>query len=182
MNYDMLKNALRKELGKKYKDSQWSGFSTITQKFYELGYKDIKHLAYALATALHETASTMKPVTEYGSQKYLKGKKYWPYIGRGYVQLTWKNNYAKYGIAATPEKALEPDFAAFVMVDGMEKGAFTGKKLSQYFNDKVSDPVGARRIINGTDQAQKIAGYYKSILSALISADQNINVVIPGKK
>jgi hypothetical protein len=42
-------------------------------------------MAYVLATAYHETAHTMKPI-EMGGEKYLQSKKYWPYIGRGYVQ------------------------------------------------------------------------------------------------
>ncbi len=32
------------------------------------------------------------------------------YFGRGYVQLTWYDNYLKEGIAKTPEKAMEPKF------------------------------------------------------------------------
>ena len=54
---------------------------------------DLRWLAYMLATTYHETAQRMWPVTEYGSQSYLQGKEYWPYIGRGFVQLTWEDNY-----------------------------------------------------------------------------------------
>ena len=32
-------------------------------------------MAYVLATAYHETAHTMKPVREYGGEKYLRSKK-----------------------------------------------------------------------------------------------------------
>src|SRR6478609_8125384 len=56
---------------------------------------DARWPAYALATTHHETAFTMQPITEYGSQDYLQGKPYYPYIGRGYVQLTWDENYEK---------------------------------------------------------------------------------------
>lgn len=45
-------------------------------------------MAYVLATAYHETAHTMKPVREMGGEKYLRSKKYYPYVGMGYVQLT----------------------------------------------------------------------------------------------
>ncbi|MEP0518610.1 MAG: hypothetical protein ABJO09_00765 [Hyphomicrobiales bacterium] len=48
--------------------------------------------AYVLATAFWETARTMKPVREYGGEKYLKSKRYYPYVGMGYVQLTWRTN------------------------------------------------------------------------------------------
>lgn len=129
---------------------------------------DHRKLAYILATAWHETAHTMQPVTEYGGEKYLRSKKYWPYVGRGYVQLTWRANYEKYGIADNPEKALEPEFAAAVMVDGMNKGAFTGRKLLDYFSDKKDDPVGARKIINGVDQAERIAGYHSQFLALVV--------------
>jgi putative chitinase len=77
----------------------------------------------------------------------------WRYRGRGYVQITGRTNYAKYGIAGDPEKATHPDVAANIMFDGMIKGAFTGKKLSDYFNASKTDWVNARRIINGTDRA-----------------------------
>ena len=166
MDYGRFQLALAKHLGKLYKSTQATGFELISKKYFE-GAADARHLAYILATALHETAFTMKPITEYGTMVYLQGKKYWPYIGRGYVQLTWAYNYEKYGIKNSPEKALEPDRAAYIIVDGMEKGIFTGKKLSDYFNSTASDAINARRIVNGTDKAQAIAGYYAMILQAI---------------
>jgi hypothetical protein len=57
--------------------------------------------------------------------------------------------------------------AATVAVIFMQKGWYTGKKLSDYFNDTVSDPIKARKIINGTDKAQLIAGYYAEFLEAI---------------
>jgi hypothetical protein len=127
----------------------------IAQEWEKTSFEDERWLAYCFATALHETAHTLQPVTEYGSKEYLHAKKYWPYIGRGYVQLTWKSNYEKYGIQDTPEKALEPELAAHIMIDGMTKGIFTGRKLSQYFNEAQDDPINARRIVNSLDQAEK---------------------------
>ena len=93
--------------------------------------------------------------------------------GRGYVQLTWKDNYRKVGdqygidLVSNPDRALEPEIAAFVTVYGMENGIFTGRKLSDYLNEDNEDYFNARRIINGTDQAERISGYalkFKSIL------------------
>jgi hypothetical protein len=60
----------------------------------------ISWLAYVLATVYHETASTMEPIEEYGKGA---GHSYGEpdpetgqvYDGRGYVQLTWKDNYQK---------------------------------------------------------------------------------------
>lgn len=137
---------------------------------------DYRHLAYMLATTHHETAFTMQPITEYGSVKYLQSKPYYPYIGRGYVQLTWDYNYEKAGAACDedllnfPDLALEPDLATIIMFDGMEAGWFTGKKLSDYFNASVNNPVGARKIINGTDKDDEIAAYHEYFLKAIYSA------------
>jgi len=124
-------------------------------------------LAYVLATAYHETAHTMKPVKEYGSEKYLKAKKYYPYVGRGYVQITWDYNYkkasAKLGVdfIKNPALLLETKYAAPILLDGMIEGWFTSRKLSDYITLQKSDFVQARRIVNGLDDAELIAGYAK---------------------
>jgi len=34
-------------------------------------------------------------VREFGSEKYLRSKKYYPHVGMGYSQLTWLVNYQK---------------------------------------------------------------------------------------
>ncbi len=130
-------------------------------------------LAYILATALHETAHTMKPVREYGSEKYLKSKKYYPYVGMGYVQLTWDYNYKKAGeklgadFLKNPKLLLDPKFAAPILVIGMIEGWFTGKKLFDYISLLKSDFENARRIINGVDDKVLIAGYAKEYDAAL---------------
>lgn len=153
--------------------------------------------AYALATAYHETASTMQPVKEYGGPSYLTrmydvsgarpqlciangntcagdGLKY---CGRGYVQLTWKNNYKRAGdeigvdLVANPDKALDPVNAAKIMRRGMEEGWFTGKKFSSYLPTSGRATSGqyrfARFIINGSDKADQIASHAKAFEAAL---------------
>jgi len=139
--------------------------------------KDIRWLAYMLATTYKETAMRMWPVTEYGSDSYLKEKDYYPYIGRGYVQLTWEGNYRNASTAlgliddrdlvAHPDVALDSLIAARVMFRGMAEGWFTGAKLGQFFNDYTDDPVEARTIINGHDCAGEIAAYHDQFLTAL---------------
>lgn len=133
------------------------------------------HLAYILATAWHETGATMKPVREYGGEAYLRSKKYYPYVGMGYVQLTWKYNYElatkklDIDFVADPKKLLNPVYAAVILVRGMLEGWFTGRALSRYITDEATDYVGARRIINGTDKANMIADYarvYERLLKA----------------
>lgn len=152
-----------------------------------------KWTAYALATAYHETAGTMLPIREYGSNQYLtmnyditgnnpaRARKMGNtaagdgvrYCGRGYVQLTWKNNYAKAEreldepFVAEPTLAMRPDLAAKIMVRGMREGWFTGKNLGHYITVANVDYVNARRVINGTDKAAKIAGHAKIFQAAL---------------
>jgi hypothetical protein len=145
---------------------QVDGFEIILNEGVKRGVLK-EHLAYILATVWHETAHTMQPVKEYGGEKYLRSKKYYPYYGRGYVQLTWKDNYVKYGIADNPDKALDALVAVEILYDGMLKGVFTGKKLSDYFNDKVTDWRNARRIVNGLDKADLIGGYGKLFAEAI---------------
>ena len=131
-------------------------------------------VAYILATAYHETAHTMKPVREYGGETYLRSKKYYPYVGMGYVQLTWDYNYKKAGdklgvdFLKNPKLLLQSKYSVPILVTGMKEGWFTGKKLSDYITLSKSDFKGARRMINGTDKADLIAGYANSYNNDLI--------------
>jgi hypothetical protein len=140
--------------------------------------------AYALATAYHETAGTLRPIREYGKGH---GRPYGrpgrnggqvPY-GRGYVQLTWDENYEHADkelglggkLVADYDLALDPDIAARIMRRGMEEGWFTGRSLPLYLGPvaKREAFVKARRIINGSDKAQLIADYAMTFQSALIA-------------
>lgn len=127
-------------------------------------------LAYLLATAYWETAHTMKPVKEayWLSETWRqKNLRYYPWYGRGYVQLTWEANYKKAStelgvdLIGNKDLAMDPVIAAKIAVLGMVEGWFTGKKLSDYITLQKSDFVSARRIINGTDKADKIADIAK---------------------
>ena len=65
-----------------------------------------------------------------------------------------------------------------IMVEGMTDGEsrvgdFTGVSLEDYFNKHRDDPFNARRIVNGLDQADKIAGYYYKFLHAIERAVLN---------
>jgi hypothetical protein len=141
---------------------------------------DLRWLAYMLATTYWECGKRMWPTTETGSDDYLQGKEYWPYVGRGYVQLTWEENYRNASAAlgliddrdlvATPAMALDSLIAARVMFRGMAEGWFTGKRLNDYFNDEDDDPVNARQIINGNDHDTDIATIYDAFLAAVQEA------------
>jgi putative chitinase len=91
----------------------------------------------------------------------------WRYRGRGLVQITGRDNYAKYGIVDDPDKALDPVKAVEILFDGMINGRFTGKRLADFFSASVTDWTGARKIINGTDRAVDIAGYAKKFAAAI---------------
>jgi len=141
---------------------------------------DIRWLAYMLATVHHETATRFWPIREYGSPEYLQSKPYYPFFGRGFVQLTWEDNYRKASSAlgliderdlvAHPDMALDSLVATRCLFRGMAEGWYTGKKLGQYFNDTKDDPVNARQIINGNDDDDLIAGYHYTFLDALNEA------------
>lgn len=124
----------------------------------------LNQAAYILATVDHETEHTFQPVKEKrdraNSSRRANQDRYWltGFYGRGYVQITWEKNYAKFGIADTPDKALEPETAYMILSRGMREGLFTGKKLSDFIYDGRSlDYFNARTIINGHDKAQEIA-------------------------
>lgn len=164
----------------KLSKSQVSGMSAILDEWERRKLKDLRELAYMLATTKWETAHTMQPITEGGGLAYLKSKKYYPWVGRGYVQLTWERNYMKFrdrvkkrfgvDIVENPDNALLQPVAAYIMFEGMYSGAFTGKRLWDYFNDTKTDWINARRIINGTDKAEKIAEIAKQFYADLTLA------------
>ncbi len=154
----------------KFNASQKDGFNTIVKEF---GNGDKRQLAYILATVYHETGTRMQPVKEFGGEKYLRSKAYYPYYGRDLVQTTWKANYEKVkkfsgiDVVSNPELIGQMPLSAKVAITFMQKGWYTGKKLSDYINDVKCDFVNARRIINGTDKANTIAAYAEKFLQAL---------------
>jgi len=125
------------------------------------------HKAYILGTAMHECG--LIPVAEkkaaVGTTVWNRQKKYWGtgYYGRGFVQLTHKDNYEKFSkllgidLVKTPDLALNTDIAAKILVVGMRDGLFRGgfsltttiptditehEDIEKAFNN-------ARQIING---------------------------------
>jgi hypothetical protein len=189
--FKMMRDGL---LGPTLSQSEIDGCNAILQAMDGL---PLSWTAYALATAYHETASTMQPIREYGGPTYFTrmydvtgarpklavangntcagdGPRY---CGRGYVQLTWKNNYKRAGdecgvdLVANPDKAMEPAIAAKILRHGMQEGWFTGKSFSSYLpavgRATPQQYFNARYIINGTDKAQQIAAHAKAFETAL---------------
>lgn len=145
----------------------------------------LKQAAYVLASAWHESAHTMKPVretlakTDAGAKAALtkawkagklKGvtRDYWSggFYGRGHVQITHRENYAKASevvgvdLVTNPDRMMETAISIAVMLDGMVNGWFRkGHTLERYINPMKTDYRGARNIINGDVKrnGQKIA-------------------------
>lgn len=187
------------------KQSQVDGLNDILNASKHL---PIRHRAYVLATAYHETGLAMSPNVENlnytsasriravwpsrfpsvaAAQPYVRNPKGlankvyngrlgnrpgtddgWNYRGRGQVHLTGRDNYAKAGkslgidLASSPDLALRRDVSSRILASGMEHGWFTGKRLTDYY-----EYVDMRRVVNGTDQAEKIASYAMKFEAAL---------------
>ena len=195
MNRAAFYAVVRKDLGA-LTQSQVTGFEVLLTAVNGL---PVAQQAYLLATAWHETGATMQPVREAhgatdaqtiarlekawaaGKLKWVK-KPYWrkdadgkSWFGRGYVQLTHKDNYQKASdrmgidLVSDPSAALSPMIAARILVQGCTEGWFTGAKLSDFLPGNY---VGARKVVNGTDRAQDIAHYAVTFEAALKAAEE----------
>lgn len=162
-----------------------------------MAHEDDRWLAYMLGTTHHETGRTMQPVRETFAatddqaitrleRAWAAGrlpwvsKPYWrrdadgkTWLGRGYVQLTGKSNYEKAAqltgidVVADPDRVMDVDIATKILFQGMTRGMFTGKKLADYFSPSKEDWTNARRIINGTERAELVAGYAKKYYASI---------------
>ena len=154
---------------------------------------DRRQIAYCLGTFKWETAHSMRPIDELGSNSYFN-RRYGPqtkvgkvlgntkvgdgalFHGRGYVQLTGRRNYTKaknltgVDLLTNPDDAKDPALAYQIAIQGMKEGWFTGKRLDQFIKDAVADFENARTIINGHDKAQTIADIARRFSEVLLEA------------
>ena len=88
--------------------------------------------AGVLGTIAIETASSFKPIEEAfylgsGADAFRKTLRYYPWYGRGYVQLTWQSNYEQYGncvgvdLLSDPTRAMDPDTAAKIIAEYFQR-------------------------------------------------------------
>ena len=199
MNRKVFYDVVRSRFGP-LDQSQVNGFERFLDFFEAVPGLLINQAAYALATVWHETGATMQPISEIGSRAYFDARydrfkattvarrsraarmgnvnpgDGFKYRGRGYAQLTWANNYKKMGqklgvdLYDNPELANDPEISIKVLWSGMQDGDFTGKKFSDYLNAHRTNYFYARRIVNGLDDANLIAGYAQVFEKALKSA------------
>ncbi len=153
----------------------------------------IEQMSYIAATVHHETGSRYSAFkekrqvsTNTAYRRMIKRlqDRYWysGYYGRGPVQLTWKRNYqwaekaTRQPLVETPDLLLEDlDLGYEVTIKGMTQGAYTGKALNAYINQNTTNYNRARRVVNGSDKAQKIADYarkFEKILTKSVSYDE----------
>ncbi|MBP1843791.1 hypothetical protein J2046_002047 [Rhizobium petrolearium] len=98
------------------------------------------------------------------------------WLGRGLVQLTHKRNYEAMSrligidLVADPGCAMEMDVSVAILIEGMQRGSFTGGPLDDFFAPGRNDWLGARKIINGTDRAGLAAGYGQVFAGALVGS------------
>lgn len=171
---------------------QFEGMQAKLEAFAAAG-SPLAYVAYGFATSFHETGQKMQPVTEIGRGR---GKPYGvpgkhggqvPY-GRGDVQLTWDGNYEKADDELGLNGALLDDFnlalnteiSARIMVRGMTEGWFAGDKVGRHKFARYLPAKGlvtsqqftaARRIINGIERAEMVAGYAMPFQRALVAGD-----------
>lgn len=111
------------------------------------------------------------------------------FAGRGYVQLTGRTNYDRASkklrtlgfnvdLVREPERAMEPEIAAAILVAGMREGWFTGRDIADdlpaYGPARMAQFVASRDIINGRDKQEMIAEYAMDFQTALQEGGYNL--------
>lgn len=186
-----LRSAKAPMFGTSLSRSQVAGIEGILDAFTVTGDGRDKTLAYGLATARREVGAGMVPVREgfcrtdaaarayvakhYPNKDYGKPAGPWGhvYYGRGFVQLTWFDNYDAEGIAADPDRALDPAFAAELMFAGLLDGRWNGqgKGIAFYLPAGGPDDLkNARRTVNLTDHWQEVADFHRQFMAAIAAA------------
>lgn len=161
-----------------FSDGKEKFISACRQQSRVMGIGSDAQVAYILATVDHETGGTFRPVKEgfdlTEAERRTKYRKYYPYYGRGFVQLTWAYNYAYYSkvlgydLLKRPDKALDKQTALFILVHGMSFGKFTGRKLEDYVRHSSSNYENARRVINGNDRKEHVAELARRYLTDVV--------------
>ncbi|MBN2760865.1 MAG: hypothetical protein JXQ79_10220 [Rhodobacteraceae bacterium] len=183
--------------GTRLSQQQVNGMEGILDAFEQVGDGKAETLAYALATAYHETGRRMVPVregfasTDAGARRAVNAlaRRRGPrsavaryaqplpphghvYYGRGHVQLTWLDNYRASSKDAGVDLVANPDAMLDPVISArvLILGLIDGRWNGRGYglgHYLPEDPVEARRTVNLLDKAELIAGYYRAFLAAL---------------
>lgn len=207
--YDILRPTFRGS----FSDAQFDGIERIKNALARSGLPKTQ-AAYVFATAHHETGRRMQPIREgfcktnagavrAVAQLYAKGvirtnygkpdpETGQSYYGRGLVQITWKENYAKVSdkfpgtdFVNSPDDLLDWKYALPTLIEGMREGIYrrsAGRPatLKRYIWDTAEGPeqlhaqyVRARNIINGDvrKNGSMIADYGMTYYNALLALE-----------
>jgi predicted chitinase len=196
MNRTDFFNAIRPAFGGTLSQPQVDGMNAILDAAASL---PLHHVAHILAHVRRETAGHMAPIKEtvmpwhknknptdkevmrrldvaFAAGK-LKGVKapYWRdgWFGRGQIQITHRENYARFGIS-NPDDAMKPAISAHIAVVGMRDGMFRRHKLADYTFPRDLDSSPAthpRRIVNGNDGSDaEVSRFHREFAAALEQA------------
>lgn len=159
---------------------QAANLALILKECAEHGVTMPEQIAYIVGTAWHE--SRLLCIAEFrakpGTKVWAMQDRYWGtgFYGRGFVQLTWQRNYKKFGdmlcidLVSDPDKVLQPEIGAKILVMGMRDGLFTGVGLGKYFKEgQPPEWLNARKIVNGLFHADYVARAAVTVFNVLKS-------------
>ena len=130
---------------------------------------DLASLCYLEASILLETNQTYNAVEEayWTSDSWRRANiRYYPYHGRGHIQLTWRANYVfatkafklQYSLVDRPAQLLKNSaLSMMIAVAGCKFGWFTGRNMADYFKETKLDFINARKIVNGITSGKRVA-------------------------
>ena len=159
---------------------QAANLALILKECAEHGVTMPEQVAYIVGTAWHESRLLCIPEfrAKPGTKVWNMQNRYWDtgFFGRGFVQLTWQRNYKKFGdllgidLVSDPDKVLEPQIGAKILVRGMRDGLFTGVGLARYFKEgQPPEWLNARKIVNGLFHAEYVARAADKVFNVLKS-------------
>lgn len=181
-----------------------AGLNHLFDSWERFGDADKNRLAFILGTARRESMGTFEPVREAprcGSDETCReqaigkllanraakaskpvranyalpdanGQRYY---GRGFVQLTLRENYQKTGsklgfdLVSAPDKVLDPDIAGEILIRSILEGWYGSRKpLSTYINRQKVDWINARNNVNpGSPNKPVTAAYAQDFVACL---------------